>query len=325
MHNKRILITGGKGFLGKAICQTLKEHNIPVKDIAETTEYKKGEAYTFSSNQIDLTTQAQTNWLFKKIRPDTVIHLAAVVGGIQANKNHPGTFFYKNMAMGMNVLEACVSFNVEKILLTGTICSYPKYTDIPFKEEDFWNGYPEETNAPYGIAKKALITQAQAYQKEYGLQSVNVLPVNMYGPYDNFDLETSHVIPALIRKFYEAKKYGIKEVTLWGTGTPTREFLYVKDAAEAIITAIEKHTDNDIINIGTGRETSIAQIAEMISKETNYRGKINWDETRPDGQPRRSLDTTKAQTLLGFTAKTTLEEGISKTVRWYKHEQAQEI
>jgi GDP-L-fucose synthase len=248
---------------------------------------------------------------------DVVIHLAAKVGGIGYNQKYPGTLFFDNAIMGLNLLENARLAGVNKFVQVGTVCAYPKFTAIPFSEKDLWNGYPEETNAPYGIAKKSLLVMAQAYRQQYALNTIYLLPVNLYGPRDNFDLENSHVIPALIRKFIEAKKSGTKQVTVWGTGKASREFLFVEDAAEGIILATERYNKGDPVNLGAGRETTIAKLVEIISQQVGFEGEIIWDTSKPDGQPRRMLDTTKAMQEFGFKAKTSFEEGIKKTINWY--------
>jgi GDP-L-fucose synthase len=246
-----------------------------------------------------------------------VIHAAAVVGGIGANRLNPGQFFYENAIMGIQLIEACRRYGVEKTVVLGTICAYPKFTPVPFREEDLWNGYPEETNAPYGIAKKALLVQCQAYRQQYGMDAVFLLPVNLYGPGDNFDLESSHVIPALIRKCVEGKEQGSREIVLWGDGTPTREFLYVQDAAEGIVTAVERYSGSEPVNLGSGEEIPISELAGKISALTGFAGRIVWDSSKPNGQPRRRLDTSRAEREFGFRARTSLEEGLRATIQWY--------
>jgi len=255
--------------------------------------------------------------LYSDLRPDVVIHLAARVGGIGANRENPGLFFYENLIMGLLLLEYARRSGVEKFVTIGTICSYPKFTPVPFKEEDLWDGYPEETNAPYGIAKKALLVQSQAYRQQYGLNAIYLLPVNLYGPGDNFDPETSHVIPALIRKCLEGKATECREIVCWGDGSPTREFLYVEDCAEAIVLAMEKFNSSQPINIGTGEEIRIAELASLICELTGFKGQIIWDSSKPNGQPRRCLDTKRAWEELGFRARTSLREGLRKTIDWY--------
>ncbi len=250
-------------------------------------------------------------------RPEIVIHLAAVVGGIGANRLNPGTFFYKNLMMGTQLMEQCRLFGVEKFLAAGTICSYPKFTPVPFKEADLWQGFPEETNAPYGLAKKMMLVQSQAYREQFAFNGVNLMIVNLYGPEDNFDLESSHVIPALIRKCIEAQQRGDKILTVWGTGKPTREFLFVEDAARAVQLALEKLETSEPVNIGSGHEIAVADLVHLVAQKTGFRGQIRFDPTRPDGQPRRCLDVSRARELLGFEAATTLADGLNKTVAWY--------
>ncbi|GIW79328.1 MAG: GDP-L-fucose synthase [Gemmatales bacterium] len=305
----KLLITGGSGFLGRHVVTEFARH---------------GWSNLFAPRRVDydLTQPAQVAQLFRCHRPRVVVHLAAQVGGIEANRRHPGTFLYKNLMMGANLLEACRRFGCDKVVVIGTICSYPKFTPVPFKEEDFWNGYPEETNAPYGLAKKLVGLQLQTYHQEFGLKGVYLLPVNLYGPGDNFDLTTSHVIPALIRKCVEAKENGSRQVTIWGTGKPTREFLYVADAARAIRLATEKLNTPEPLNIGSGKEISIADLARRIAEKVGFDGELVFDPTRPDGQPRRCLDVSKARRLLDFEAKTSLDEGLEKTIQWYfRHRQ----
>jgi GDP-L-fucose synthase len=256
--------------------------------------------------------------LFREVRPDLVFHLAARVGGIGANQHNPGKYFFENLQMGVNVLEEGRRAGIAKLVLAGTICAYPKHTPVPFHEEDLWNGYPEETNAPYGIAKKALLVMAQAYRSQYQTNAVVLLPVNLYGPRDNFDLETSHVIPAMIRKCVDASTQGRDEIVLWGDGTPTREFLYVDDCARGLLLAAERYDGPDPINLGAGFEISMRDLAALIQRLTGYRGRIVWDASRPNGQPRRSLDTSRAERLLGFVASTSFEDGLCATIDWYR-------
>jgi GDP-L-fucose synthase len=256
--------------------------------------------------------------LFEDTQPTMVLHLAAVVGGIGANREHPGKFFYENAIMGIELIEQARQFHLSKLLIAGTICAYPKFTPVPFQEKDLWNGYPEETNAPYGIAKKAILVQCQAYRQEYGLNAVYLLPVNLYGPRDNFDPQSSHVIPALIKKCVDARERGDKFIECWGTGNPTREFLYVEDAAEGILRAAEHYNKPDPVNLGSGREISVRDLVNLIAKLTGFTGEIRWDPTKPDGQPRRCLNVEKAQREFGFLARTPFEEGLRKTIQWYE-------
>jgi GDP-L-fucose synthase len=304
MLDKKILVTGGGGFLGQHVVGRLRQQG-----------YQR--VFAPRSAQYDLTQDQAIRRLLSEQRPHIVVHLAAVVGGIGANRLNPGTFLYKNLMMGTQLMEQSRLFGVEKFLAAGTICSYPKFTPVPFKESDLWNGYPEETNAPYGLAKKMMLVQSQAYREQFGFNGVNVMIVNLYGPHDNFDLESSHVIPALIRKCVEAKDRGERVLTVWGTGTPTREFLYVEDAARAIQTAMERLETSLPINIGSGQETAIGELVRMIADKTGFRGEIRFDAARPDGQPRRCLDITQARDVLGFTAATSLSDGLDKTIAWY--------
>jgi GDP-L-fucose synthase len=270
------------------------------------------------SREYDLREKSEALRLYKEARPDIFIHLAAVVGGIGANRANPGRFFYDNAAMGLHAIEAARTAGIEKFVCAGTICSYPKFTPVPFREENFWDGYPEETNAPYGLAKKMLLVQLQAYRQQYGMNGIYLTPVNLYGPRDNFDLETSHVIPALIRKCWEAKQAGAAEVLAWGTGSATREFLYVEDAAEAIVLAAEKYAKADLVNLGSGEEISIRDLLGQIRALVGYEGALRWDATKPDGQPRRCLDTSRALAEFGWRAKTPLRDGLRKTFRWFE-------
>jgi GDP-L-fucose synthase len=305
----RILVTGGHGFLGSHVMLALAGRGYH-------------SATTFRSSQFDLVRNADVMRLLDDREPEAIIHLAAVVGGIGANRKFPGTYFYKNLLMGVQLMERARLAGVPRFLSVGTICSYPKLTPVPFKEEDLWDGYPEETNAPYGLAKKMLLVQSQAYRQEFGYDAVNVLLVNLYGPGDNFDPETSHVIPALIRRFLEAAERGDREVEIWGTGNATREFLYVEDAADAIVSALEKLDGSEPVNLGSGSEISIRELAGKIAALTGYRGHLTWDSSKPDGQPRRSLDTSRASSMLGWRARTGLEEGLAKTVAWYREQRA---
>lgn len=273
---------------------------------------------TLGRSQYDLTHEAHSERMFAEQRPEAVVHLAAVVGGIGANRKSPGTFFYQNLMMGSLLMEHARRAGVSRFLSVGTICSYPKFTPVPFHEEELWNGYPEETNAPYGLAKKMLLVQSAAYRQEFGFDAVNVLLVNLYGPGDNFDPETSHVIPALIRKCVEAAERGDSEIEVWGSGKATREFLYAEDAARAIVLALEKLPDSEPVNVGAGHEISIRELAETIARLCEFKGRLRWDPTKPDGQPRRSLDTSRARERMGWSAATPFEEGLARTIAWYR-------
>ncbi len=305
LSNATIIVTGGAGFLGFHVVEQLRARG--AKHIVIPR-----------SREVDLTDASSTGRLFAETKPDLVIHLAARVGGIDANRRHPGTFFHDNMAMGLNVLEQARRAGVSKVVVAGTICAYPKFAPVPFREDDLWNGYPEETNAPYGIAKKALLVMAQAYRAEFGSNFVVVFPVNLYGPRDNFDLLDSHVIPAMIRKFVEADEKKSPSVVLWGDGTPTREFLYVDDAAEGILLAAERYDEGEPVNVGAGFEISMKDLAHKIKDAVGYAGTIEWDTSRPNGQPRRMLDVSRAKQKFGFFAKTTFNEGLAKTITWYR-------
>jgi GDP-L-fucose synthase len=301
---KRVLVTGGAGFLGQKVCALLRAHGAGAIVVPRRAE-------------CDLTEQTEVRRLFAAERPDIVIHLAAEVGGIGANRANPGRYFYTNMAMGLHVIEACRVTGVEKVVQVGTVCAYPKYARVPFSESTLWDGYPEETNAPYGIAKKSLLVMLQGYREQYGLNGIYLLPVNLYGPGDNFDLETSHVIPALIRKFSEARNTGAPEVEVWGSGSSSREFLYVNDAARAIVLATERYDGAEPVNLGTGEEIAIRDLANLIARLTGFEGTIQWDTGRPDGQPRRMLDITRAEKYFGFRPEVGLEEGLRETVEWW--------
>ena len=300
----RVLVTGGGGFLGSHLVERLRAEGI--------------EPFVARRRDYDLTHEADTERLFADADPELVFHLAAEVGGIGANRANPGRYWYANLVMGANVLEQARVRGVAKSVLLGTICAYPKFTPVPFQEDELWNGYPEETNAPYGVAKKALLVGAQAYREQYGTNAVYVLPVNLYGPRDNFDLQTSHVIPALIRKMVEAHERGEEEIVLWGDGSPTREFLYVDDCAEAIVLASERYDGAQPVNLGTGDEISIRELAELIGELTGFDGEIVWDTTKPNGQPRRKLDVSRAEELFGFRARTGFREGLQRTIEWYR-------
>ncbi|MFX0140230.1 MAG: GDP-L-fucose synthase family protein [Candidatus Hodarchaeota archaeon] len=305
LSKKRITITGGKGFLGTHLVHKLREErgfkNVHIADLPE----------------YDLRILENIKKMYQEQNPDIVIHLAAVVGGIGANRESPGRFFYDNAIMGIQLMHEAYLRKIEKFVALGTICAYPKYTPVPFKEENLWNGYPEETNAPYGLAKKMLLVQAQAYRQQYGFNCIYLLPVNLYGPGDNFDPETSHVIPALIKKCIDAKEAGHEYVEVWGTGEASREFLYVEDAAEAIILAAEKYNKPDPVNIGAGFEIKIKDLVELIAKLTAFKGKTKWDSSKPDGQPRRMLDVSEAKREFGFKATTGFKQGLKKTIEWY--------
>jgi GDP-L-fucose synthase len=274
--------------------------------------------YVVRKSEYDLVKGADVDRLYRDARPEVVIHLAAVVGGIGANRENPGRYFYENMMMGVQLIEGARLGGVEKFVQVGTICAYPKHTPVPFREDDLWDGYPEETNAPYGVAKKALLVQCQAYRDQYGMNAIYLLPVNLYGPGDNFDPATSHVIPALIKKFVDASEAGEREVEVWGTGGATREFLYVDDAAEGIVLAAEAYDGREPVNLGSGHEISIRDLAELIARETGFRGRVAFDASKPDGQPRRALDVTRAERLFGFRARTGFVEGLRKTIEWYR-------
>ncbi len=304
LHSKKILVTGGSGFLGSAVVENLISRGYTNIFIPRSKDY-------------DLVQISAVEKLYKDAKPEIVIHLAARVGGIGANEANQATFFYSNLMMGVQMMEVGRRIGLEKFVAIGTICAYPKFTPVPFKEENLWDGYPEDTNAAYGLAKKMMLVMSQTYRKHHGFNSVYLLPVNLYGPGDNFDLKTSHVIPAIIRKCYEAIDLGKSEIVLWGTGTPSREFLYVDDAAEAIVLATEKYNSSEPVNLGAGFEMRISELADIIVKLTGFKGKIVWDPTRPDGQPRRSLDTERAKKNFGFEAKTPFLEGLKKTVEWY--------
>ncbi|MEZ4753464.1 MAG: GDP-L-fucose synthase [Bdellovibrionota bacterium] len=302
----RLLITGGKGFLGQALTKEFTEHSDRFTSVD-----------TFRSSEYDLRDKEAVQQLLADKKPEIIVHLAATVGGIGANKKHPGLFFYENLMMGVHLIEESRLFGVKKFVQAGTICSYPKFTPVPFKEEELWNGYPEETNAPYGIAKKALMVQLQAYRQEYGFNGVTVLPVNLYGPRDNFELESSHVIPAMLRKFHTAKEEGVPVVHLWGDGSPSREFLYVDDAARAIRLATEKYESSEPVNLGSGQEITMKKLASVIQRTVGYQGEVNWDVSKPNGQPRRCLDTSRAENEFGFKANVTLPMGLEMTYEWF--------
>ena len=305
----RVVVTGGAGFLGSFVVEKLQTRGCREIFVPRSSDY-------------DLRDRDAILRLYETARPDVVIHLAAVVGGIGANQDNPGRFFYDNAIMGIQLIEYARQRGIKKFVATGTICAYPNLTPIPFQEDELWNGYPEETNAPYGLAKKMMLVQTQSYRQQYGFNGIYLLPVNLYGPRDNFDLHTSHVIPALIRKCAEAKKEGRPEIVLWGDGTPTREFLYVEDAAEGILLAAERYNGNQPVNLGTGKEILIRDLAQVVAAEVGFTGEIVWDTSKPNGQPRRCLDVTRAKELFGFEAAHNLQAGIAKTVAWFsRHEQ----
>jgi len=304
-EDRRIVVTGGAGFLGGYVTEGLRKRGCKNILVPRIEEY-------------DLVKSDDINRMYKDMRPDTVIHLAAVVGGIGANRRHPGEFFYKNLMMGVQLIEQARLHNIEKFVAIGTVCAYPKFTPVPFKEEDLWNGYPEETNAPYGLAKKMLLVQSQAYRQEYGFNSIFLLPVNLYGPGDNFDPGSSHVIPALIKKCVDAIESAADHIVCWGTGKVSREFIYAADAAEGILLATEHYNGSEPVNIGAGFEITIKELVEKITGLTGFKGQIRWDSSKPDGQPRRRLDVSKAKKYFGFEAKTSFDQGLKATIEWYK-------
>jgi GDP-L-fucose synthase len=310
-RKRRVCVTGGAGFLGKVVVERLR---------------KRGAADIFvpAQEQYDLVQPDGVARLLADARPDLIIHLAAHVGGIGANRAHPAEFFYDNLMMGVQLMHESWKSGVEKFVAIGTVCAYPKFTPLPFKEDDLWNGYPEETNAPYGLAKKMLLVQAQAYRQQYGFNAIFLLPVNLYGPGDNFDPRSSHVIPALIRKCIEAQRSGQSEIEVWGDGSPTREFLYVDDAAEGILLAAENYSGPDPVNLGSGNEISIKDLTDMIARLSGFRGRLVWDTTKPNGQPRRALDVRRAEQYFGFRAQMGFEEGLRRTIEWYRSQPEQE-
>ncbi len=305
--DKKVVVTGGAGFLGSFLLEHLEAAGA-------------GELFVPRIEDYDLTEPDAVKQMYQDAQPDTVIHLAAQVGGIGANRENPGRYFYANMAMGLHLIEEARKQNLGKFVQIGTVCAYPKFAPVPFREEDLWNGYPEETNAPYGIAKKALLVMLQAYRQQYNLNGIYLLPVNLYGPRDNFDLESSHVIPALIRKFVTARDEEATQVSAWGTGSASREFLYVEDAARAIVMATENYNGDQPVNIGTSREITIRDLVELIARLTGYEGEVVWDTSKPDGQPRRKLDTTRAAQLFDFEATVDLEEGLRNTIDWWENQ-----
>ena len=311
LKTKKIVVTGGAGFLGSAVVDRLHKRGCLPSQVVVPRRA-----------DFDLVHEADIRRLYETHRPDVVLHLAAVVGGIGANRDNPGSFYYQNLVMGAMLMEEARKAGVEKFVAIGTICAYPKFTPVPFKEEDLWAGYPEETNAPYGIAKKVLLVQSQAYRAQYGFNSIYLLPVNLYGPRDNFDPRSSHVIPALVRNCVEAVERGDEVLEVWGTGRATREFLYVDDAAEAIVLATEHYDGGEPVNLGAGFEISIRELTELVARLTGFEGRIVWDTSKPNGQPRRKLDTSRAKERFGFASRTSFEDGLRRTIAWYEQHRA---
>jgi GDP-L-fucose synthase len=309
-RKRRVCVTGGAGFLGSYVLEKLKARGAQDIFVPKIEEY-------------NLVEGENVRRLLADARPDIILHLAANVGGIGANRANPADFFYDNLMMGVQLIHEAWNSDVEKVVAIGTVCAYPKFTPVPFREETLWDGYPEETNAPYGLAKKMLLVQSQAYRQQHGFNSIFLIPVNLYGPGDNFNLETSHVIPALIRKCIDARDRGDGEVVVWGDGTPTREFLYAGDAAEGILLGAERYNDSEPVNLGSGMEISIKDLAELIARLTSFEGKLVWDTTKPNGQPRRGLDISKAEALFGFRAQMPFEEGLRRTIEWYEEHKGQ--
>jgi GDP-L-fucose synthase len=305
LEGRRVMVTGGGGFLGRAVVKRLQTTGVADIFVPRSRDY-------------DLRRREEVERALVDGRPDLIIHLAAVVGGIGANRENPGRFFYENAIMGIELIEAARQAGVEKLVTVGTVCAYPKFTPVPFAEDDLWNGYPEETNAPYGLAKKMLLVQSQAYRAQYGMNAIYLIPVNLYGPGDNFDPSSSHVIPALIKKCVDARERGDEAIEVWGTGAASREFLYVDDAAEGIVLAADHYDGAEPVNLGVGREITIRDLVETIVRLTGFTGEVRWDATKPDGQPRRALDTSRAQREFGFIAGTSFEEGLRTTIEWYE-------
>lgn len=316
LNDKTILITGGHGFLGKHVCSALEQHGLQIRNVSYPIYTNS--AYIFHSAECDLCEQSQVRNLFKCIQPDIVIHLAAVVGGIGINSEKPGTFYYKNLMMGAMLMEEARLFKVEKFVQISTVCSYPSNTPTPFKESDLWNGFPEQTNSAYGISKKCMLVQSQAYRQEFGFNSIHLIPVNLYGPYDNFNPQTSHIIPAIIKKCIDARESASSFITCWGDGSATREFLYAEDAAKAIVSATEQYDSSDPVNLGSGQEISIYDLVSIIAELTKFTGEIKWDKSKPNGQLRRCLDISKAQKEFGFKSTTNFIDGLKKTISWYE-------
>lgn len=305
LHGKNVLVTGGAGFLGREVCRAMQA-------------FGPNTIFAPRSREYDLRERSAIRAMLDALKPDVVVHLAAVVGGIGANRENPGRYFYENAIMGIELIEQCRQFEIEKTVLIGTICAYPKHTPSPFQEDNLWDGYPEETNAPYGLAKKMLLVQAQAYRQQYGMNAITLLPVNLYGPRDNFDESSSHVIPALIRKVVEAQQAGASSITVWGTGSASREFLFVRDAAQGIAKATQSYNSPEPVNLGSGHEITIRELAESICDIAGYDGKLDWDTSKPDGQPRRRLDTSRARAAFQFQAETDFRDGLRETIEWYR-------
>ena len=311
LDGKRVMVTGGGGFLGRAVVERVRATGAADVSVPRSREY-------------DLRRRAEIDRALADLRPDVIIHLAAVVGGIGANRENPGRFFYENAVMGIELIEAARQAGITKFVSIGTVCSYPKFTPVPFHEEDLWNGYPEETNAPYGLAKKMLLVQGQAYRAQYGMNVIHLIPVNLYGPGDNFDPSSSHVIPALIKKCIDARDAGEPAIEVWGSGSASREFLYVEDAADGIVLAADRYDGEEPVNLGVGREITICELVELIARVTRFEGAIRWDSTKPDGQPRRALDASRARDAFGFVARTSFDDGLRATVDWYEGNRARD-